>query len=286
MAGLGRRGLDVLLQHNTSTSSNSQSDTSDGLRNIDISCLLRGKFQPRAEIDPDSVTELAESIKSQGIIQPIAVRSLENGQYEILAGERRWQAAKVAGLSQVPCIVKNVSDRDAMLIALIENLQRENLNPIEEAQGLEKLKKNLSCTDEELAKTVGKSRSGVTNILRLNDLTEKVKSFLINGDLTAGHAKALLAISDPEKQESAAITVIQKEMSVRKTEDFVKSIISPKKEKAPKEDPVFDSFQETVSKKLAEYNVKCVSSGKNRGRLILSYSNIDELQKIKDLLEL
>lgn len=284
MAGLGR-GLDALLQQNTNTS-NSQFGSSDGLREIDVSCLLRGKFQPRAEIEQDSVAELAESIKSQGIIQPIAVRPTGNGLYEILAGERRLQAAKLAGLSQVPCIVRNVPDKDAMLIALIENIQRENLNPMEEAQGLERLKSNLGCTDEELAKTLGKSRSSITNSLRLNSLSDKVKTFLINGDLTAGHAKALLSIEDREKQELAAVTVIQKEMSVRKTEDYVKSIITPKKEKEKKNDPVFDSFQETVSKSLSEFNVKCVNSGKNRGRLILSYSNIEELEKIKELLKL
>lgn len=284
MAGLGR-GLDALLQQNTN-SSNNQFGSPEGLREIDVSCLLRGKFQPRAEIELDTVTELAESIKSQGIIQPIAVRPIGNGQYEILAGERRLQAAKVAGLSQVPCIVKNVPDRDAMLIALIENIQRENLNPMEEAQGLERLKENLGCTDEDLAKTLGKSRSSITNSLRLNALSDKVKSFLVNGDLTAGHAKALLGIEDKELQEQAAITVIQKEMTVRKTEDYVKSVIAPKREKEKKEDPVFDSFQETVSKNLSEFNVKCVNSGKNRGKLILSYSNIEELQKIKDLLKL
>ena len=285
MAGLGRRGLDALLQHNASASSNSLSDASDGLRNIDISCLQRGKVQPRAEIDPDSVTELAESIKSQGIIQPIAVRSLGTGQYEILAGERRWQAAKLAGLSQVPCLVKELSDRNAMIISLIENIQREDLNIVEEAEGLNRLVNELNLTHENVAEILGKSRSSISNLLRLNSLSAKTKDLLRSGDLEMGHARALLAL-EGEIQENTAIAVVQKALTVRETEKLVKDILHPKEKKETEVDESFEQLKSNFSQRFSNLNVKCIRSGTNKGKFVLTYKNQEELTKIKQLIGL
>ncbi len=277
---LGNSGIESL---NSSVDTNSSEDASQRVTELDINLLQKGKYQPRKEILPESLTDLAESIKSQGIIQPIIVRQINSSQYEILAGERRWQAAKLANLGKVPCILKDVSDKDAMLISIIENIQREDLNSMEEAEGLAQIKANLNTTDEELAKVLGKSRSSISNTLRLNGLGDKSKELLRRGELEVGHAKVLLGVSDQELQGKVALQVVQKGLTVRETERLVKSLITPTKKKEAIQDPEFDNFKEAVTNCFQGMNVKCINSGKNKGKLILSYKNSEELQRIKTL---
>ncbi|HCF78424.1 MAG TPA: chromosome partitioning protein ParB, partial [Glaciecola sp.] len=231
--GLGR-GLDALLS--TSRSAAPDAVNSDGqpssvsldgsLRHIPIEFLQPGKYQPRKDMSPDALEELSTSIKAQGIIQPIVVRSVGENKYEIIAGERRWRASQMAKLHEVPCLIKEVPDEAAVAIALIENIQREDLNAMEEAQALDRLMKEFELTHQEVAQAVGKSRTTVTNLLRLNSLTDEVKKLLEYGDIEMGHARTLLALSG-ETQVEAGKHVAGKSLSVRETENYVRKLLNP-----------------------------------------------------------
>ncbi|MFQ3337935.1 MAG: ParB family chromosome partitioning protein, partial [Colwellia sp.] len=233
------RGLDALLspavlgaetQANITEASNSVKATENELLKLPIEQLIPGKYQPRRGMSDVGIEELSLSIQSQGIIQPIVVRLVEDGKYEIIAGERRWRAAKLVQLDIVPCLVKDVPDESAVAIALIENIQREDLNAMEEAVALERLLTEFELTHQEVAVAIGKSRTTVSNLLRLNKLNEEVKTLLENGDIEMGHARALLAL-ESDVQTSAAQTVATKELTVRETESLIKNIQNPVAEK-------------------------------------------------------
>jgi ParB family chromosome partitioning protein len=253
--GLGR-GLDALLatpvkaNNNSDQANDTNSEPSDSaLQNISVEKLFSGKYQPRKDMSDLALEELSLSIKSQGIIQPIVVRSIGEDKYEIIAGERRWRAAKLAKLEEVPCIIKNVPDEAAVAIALIEIIQREDLNAMEEAIALERLLTEFELTHQEVSIAVGKSRTTVTNLLRLNKLNKEVKTFLENGDIEMGHARALLAL-DGELQTSTAKIVVTKELTVRETESLIKKVQNPESNKEEKsKDKNIIAFEENVAQK-------------------------------------
>ncbi|PCH95902.1 MAG: chromosome partitioning protein ParB [Gammaproteobacteria bacterium] len=284
--GLGR-GLDALLtpQVRASAQENGDSEPKDGdLIKIAINKLSPGKYQPRKDMSDTALEELSLSIQSQGIIQPIVVRFTtedDDGErnYEIIAGERRWRAAQLAQLSEVPCIIKNVPDESAVAIALIENIQREDLNAIEEAVALERLLTEFDLTHQEVAIAVGKSRTTITNLLRLNNLNEEVKTFLQNGDIEMGHARALLALDDSQ-QAQAAETVATKELTVRETEALIKKIQNPSEEKPAKEkDQASVNIEQNLADKLG-LKVAVSHNKKGKGKLVISYANLAELNAL------
>jgi ParB family chromosome partitioning protein len=228
-----------------------------------------------------ALEELSLSIQSQGIIQPIVVRPLDEdkGEYEIIAGERRWRAAKLAQLSEVPCLIKDVPDESAVAIALIENIQREDLNAMEEAIALERLLTEFNLTHQEVATAVGKSRTTVTNLLRLNNLHDEVKTFLENGDIEMGHARALLALDDDLQAEAAGI-VATKELTVRETEALIKQIKNPETKKEIKEkDQESIDIEKDLTDKLG-LKVSVSHNQKGKGKLVISYSKFEELEKL------
>jgi len=284
--GLGR-GLDALLtpQVRASAQENESSDSKpkDGdLSKIAINNLSPGKYQPRKDMSDAALEELSLSIQSQGIIQPIVVRPISNGdkgdeQYEIIAGERRWRAAQLAQLTEVPCLIKDVPDESAVAIALIENIQREDLNAMEEAVALERLLTEFDLTHQEVALAVGKSRTTVTNLLRLNNLNEEVKTFLENGDIEMGHARALLALDD-SLQAEAARTVATKELTVRETEALIKKMQIPSEEKQIKEkDQTSINIAQDLTDKLG-LKVAVSHNKKGKGKVVISYDNLKELE--------
>ena len=212
LKGLGR-GLDALL-------SGDAERTDDALTEVSVGLLKPGRFQPRTRMDPQSIAELADSIKAQGLIQPILVRPVENGKYEIIAGERRWRASQLAGLTQVPVVIRAVPDKSALAMALIENIQREDLNPLEEATGIQRLVDEFDMTHDAAAQAVGRSRSAVTNLLRLLNLSKAVQDLLMQGKIEMGHARALLAVNGA-RQAELAHQIISRGMSVREAEQLV-----------------------------------------------------------------
>ena len=278
--GLGR-GLDALLA--TSDAANSfesgqNADVSELLK-IPIEYLQPGKYQPRKDMSPDGLEDLASSIRAQGVIQPIVVRKVADHFYEIIAGERRWRAAQLAQLDVVPCIIKNVPDEAAVAIALIENIQREDLNAMEEAQALERLMVEFELTHQEVASAVGKSRTTVTNLLRLNNLNEDVKLLLEYGDIDMGHARALLAL-EGEMQNEAAQTVSGKGLTVRDTENLVRRLLEPAVPKAPgKIDPDVLRLQTELSENLGAA-VNIAHNAKGKGKMVINFSSLDELEGI------
>ena len=282
------RGLDALLspavsaaenQANTTEVSNSVKATENELHKLPIEKLIPGKYQPRRGMSDAGLEELSLSIQSQGIIQPIVVRLVDDGKYEIIAGERRWRAAKLAQLDTVPCLVKNVPDESAVAIALIENIQREDLNAMEEAVALERLLTEFDLTHQEVAIAIGKSRTTVSNLLRLNKLNEEVKTFLENGDIEMGHARALLAL-EGDIQTSAAQTVAAKELTVRETENLIKKIQNPvaEKEKVEKAIETIDLEQGLAEKFGAKVSIS--HNNKGKGKLVISYTNLAKLEEI------
>lgn len=283
--GLGR-GLDALLTN--PAKSNSQDDSTQTssannseLQNLPIEQLHPGKYQPRKDMSPEALDELAHSIKSQGIIQPIVVRPVSEHSYEIIAGERRWRAAHLAQIDMVPCLIKDVPDSSAVAIALIENIQREDLNAMEEAIALERLLIEFELTHQEVADAVGKSRTTVTNLLRLNNLNSEVKTLLEHGDIEMGHARALLAL-DIEQQNEAARIVVAKELTVRETESLIKKLQTPKKDDKKEVNPLPEeakALEETLSEKFGS-QVTISHNKKGKGKLVISYSNLDELDSI------
>jgi ParB family chromosome partitioning protein len=282
------RGLDALLapampavenEINSSKENISVTATGNELLKLPIGKLTPGKYQPRRGMCDAGLEELSLSIQSQGIIQPIVVRLVADEQYEIIAGERRWRAAKLAQLDVVPCLIKNVPDESAVAIALIENIQREDLNAMEEAIALERLLTEFDLTHQEVAIAVGKSRTTVSNLLRLNKLNEEVKTFLENGDIEMGHARALLAL-EGDVQTSAAQTVATKELTVRDTEVLIKKIQNPiaEKEKIEKAIETIELEQGLADKIGAKVAISHNKKGK--GKLVISYENLAKLEEI------
>lgn len=255
--------------------------TGEHLRHVSIDLIQRGQYQPRHEFDQEGLQELADSIKEQGILQPIVLRQLRPQQYEIIAGERRWRASQLAGLSQVPAIVKEVSDEAALAMALIENIQRQDLNALEEARALHRLLEEFHLTHEEVAKSVGKSRVTVSNLLRLLQLEEHVKTLLDRGDLDMGHARALLALP-LNQQRAAAKEIVDRGLSVRETEHFVKRLLANVKTnpaKKPSINPDMERLQRSLSDRFGtKVNFQHRKSG--AGKLVFEYSSLDVLEGI------
>lgn len=284
--GLGK-GLDALLSTSSlarekqQIATHSQSLSAEGeLTDIAVGHLQPGIYQPRKDMSPQALEELAASIQSQGIIQPIVVRALNDGHFEIIAGERRWRAAKQAGLKRVPCLVKNVEDRAAIAMALIENIQREDLNAIEEAQALERLQDEFALTHQQVADVIGKSRTTVSNLLRLNSLEPEVKQFVSQKLLEMGHARALLAL-EGEQQVEVAQQVASKLLTVRQTEQLVKKCLTPKVEQ---ELPSKDEETQQISQKLSQLlgaKVSIVRSMNGKAKLTIS---LDEPHKLEQLI--
>lgn len=274
--GLGK-GLQALIP-------NYSQDDQKMLRNIFISDIRVNPKQPRKEIHQDKLLELADSIKEHGVIQPIILRETSKNQYEIIAGERRWRACQIADLEKIPAIVTKYSDIEAAEIALIENLQRENLNPLEEAMAYQSLIKEFGLTQEELSKRVGKSRSLITNMLRLLALPENILSLLSSGQITTGHARALLAINETHQQVAAAKEVIQKELSVRDTEKLVKKISDKSNRQRNKAvvDPQLEDLQDQLQRVFGtKVIIKCSKQGK--GKLEIEFYNEEDLSRIMDI---
>jgi len=282
--GLGR-GLDALLTpspkaHTDQDAVGAEQTPEKGeLRKLPIEQLQPGKYQPRKDMSPDALEDLSNSIKSQGIIQPIVVRTIAENKYEIIAGERRWRAAQLAAIEEVPCLVKDVPDEAAVAIALIENIQREDLNAMEEAIALERLLTEFELTHQEVAEAVGKSRTTVTNLLRLNNLNDDVKTLLEHGDIEMGHARALLAL-DGDIQTTTARTVVAKEFTVRETEAYIKKVQTPESPKLEKQkDPNTVSLEQQLTERLGS-QVSISHNKKGKGKLVISYTNLDELDGI------
>jgi ParB family chromosome partitioning protein len=281
------RGLDALLgasrpdQASPALEPDAEAAEQQGaLKELPVDLIQRGKYQPRKDIDQESLRELADSILAQGVMQPIVVRPISDRKYEIIAGERRWRATQLAGLDKIPSLVRDVSDEAAIAMALIENIQREDLNPIEEAVSLQRLQQEFELTQEEVARAVGKSRSTVANLLRLMTLPEDVRRLVEHGDLEMGHARALLGL-DGSEQSQAARSVAAKGLSVRQTEAMVRRMQSEKANpKAPKTlDPDIKALQDDLGQKLGA-KVQIQHSAKGKGKLVLSYNSLDELDGI------
>lgn len=280
--GLGRN-LEVLLSRTKPLDEATSFVPSAGLelQQLPIELLQRGRYQPRKEFPPEKMEELADSIRAQGIIQPIIARAIANGRYEIIAGERRWRAAQLAGLSEVPVLVKEIADKAALAIALIENIQRENLNPIEEAIALQRLLDEFSMTHQQIAHSVGKSRTMVTNLLRLLSLQPEVKTLVEQGKLEMGHARALLALTGAS-QSKLAQKICVEELSVRETERLVSQWQNPttKPNGLSKEiDPDIQKLQQQLSGQLGAL-VVFQQGAKGKGKMVIHYNNLDELEGI------
>ena len=246
-----------------------------------VVCLQPGKFQPRGEIEEGPLVELAESIKKQGLLQPILVRELSTGRYEIIAGERRWRACQLAGLSEVPVIVKQVDDETAMAMALVENLQREDLNAMDQARAMHRLTSEFTLTHQQVADLLCKSRTAVSNYLRLLSLSTAVKKLLEHGDLDMGHARALLMLEE-EQQNQAAQLIIAKNLSVRETEKLVERIKSGIKEENPHQEPSPSLYNEQLND-LAQHfrtQIKLKQGKSGKGSIVLQYDNAHHLERI------
>lgn len=276
--GLGS-GLDILFDENVT-----ETQTKKTLR---VSQIEPNRNQPRKQFSEEAVTSLAESIREHGMLQPILVRPYIDGQYQIVAGERRWRAARMLGLDEVPVIIKDITDVEAMQMALIENLQRENLNPIEEATGYKRLSEEFNMKQDDIAKTVGKSRSSIANMLRILTLPEEVREMLVNGEISVGHAKALLSIDDEEVQIEAARRAKDGSFTVRHIEKLAQSLAEnteETEEKPQKPVKIVDSYYKEVELSLNERlgrKVK-VDFTKNKGTLILEFYDKDDLAALAD----
>ncbi|WP_429239784.1 ParB/RepB/Spo0J family partition protein [Aeromonas veronii] len=287
--GLGK-GLDALLSTSTAArqkqvmsdqrTEEAMAPTNQGeLRKLPVEWLQSGKYQPRKDMSQDALEELANSIRAQGVIQPIVVRPLGEQSFEIIAGERRWRASQLARLEVVPCIVKDVPDEAAVAIALIENIQREDLNAIEEAVALQRLLTEFELTHQQVAEAVGKSRTTVTNLLRLNHLNDDVKRFVEHGDLDMGHARALLALSGQAQSELAKL-VAQKGLTVRDTEKLVQKALEPAKARVePARDPQIGYLERQLAEKIGN-QVQLQPGKRDSGKLVISYENLSDLDRI------
>jgi ParB family chromosome partitioning protein len=270
----------------TTVSSATTSVSEREIHKLPVDLMQRGKYQPRVDMHPESLEELASSIRAQGLVQPIVVRPIGGGRYEIIAGERRWRASQLAGLQEVPVVVRDVPDQAAMAMALIENIQREDLNPIEEARALQRLILEFSLTHQETADAVGRSRAAVSNLLRLLELHDEVRTLLENGDIEMGHARALLALAG-EDQRAAARKVVAQGLSVRETERLVKQLQAETAvvAKAAKitVDPDIQRLEQFLSESLAT-QVQIKHGPKGKGQMVISYNSLDELDGVLEKL--
>jgi ParB family chromosome partitioning protein len=270
--GLGR-GLDALL------GDTAPQVTKNQLQHLPVEFLQRGQYQPRKDIDPEKLQELANSIKAQGIVQPIVVRKLAQDTYEIVAGERRWRAAQLAMLAEVPVVIRDIDDRAAMAIALIENIQREDLNPLEEAEALRRLLDEFTMTHQQIADAVGKSRATISNLLRLLDLQPEIKLLLLKRDLEMGHARALLALQG-QQQVIVGTKIAVNRLTVRAAEKLIKTILDGKSA-SPTKTVDLDTLrlQEQLTSKLGA-KVKIVHKDNGQGNITIAYTSLDELDGI------
>ncbi|CAG9294988.1 ParB/RepB/Spo0J family partition protein [Celerinatantimonas diazotrophica] len=289
--GLGK-GLDVLLstshsarqreqsEHAASGQQDERSESSDKtLRTLPIEWLKPGRYQPRKDMSSELLEELAQSIQAQGVIQPIVVRPVGHEQFEIIAGERRWRGAQLAGLHDVPCLVKDVDDNAAIAMALIENIQREDLNAMEEAVALQRLLDEFSLTHQQVADAVGKSRTAISNLLRLNGLVAEVKQLLEHGDIEMGHARALLSLHGDQQVEAGRI-IAAKGLTVRETEKLVKKLLNPSSPSVSTSlDPDVERLQQRLSEQLGSV-VKIQQSKQGKGKLVINYTSLAELDQI------
>jgi ParB family chromosome partitioning protein len=286
--GLGR-GLDALLGGISDLESVGDGTaagevSAQEVTRLPIELIERGRYQPRHELDPHSLRELADSIAAQGVIQPIVVRPVGAGRYEIVAGERRWRASQQVGLSQIPVVVREVDEQSAIAIALIENIQRDDLNPLEEASALQRLLAEFELTHQQVAEAVGKSRTTVTNLLRLLELHDEVKQYLQDGRLEMGHARALLGLRGPQQSTTAA-QVVSRGLSVRETEKLVRHLQTRDQEQPPSagpkpaQDPNIRRLQEDLGERLGA-QVKIQHGSRGTGKLVITYNSLDELDGI------
>jgi ParB family chromosome partitioning protein len=279
--GLGR-GLDALLGGTTAATLEDEAVKVDSreLQHLPLDLIQRGKYQPRRDMDPSALEELANSIKAQGVMQPIVVRPIGGGRFEIIAGERRWRASQQAGLDRIPAMVREVPDEAAIAMALIENIQREDLNPIEEAVALQRLQQEFELTQQQVADAVGKSRATITNLLRLIALPEEIKTLLSHGDLEMGHARALLGLP-LEQQVEGARHVVARGLTVRQTEALVRQWLNSKERPAEKAkaDPDINRLEQRLAEKLGA-PVQIKHSQKGKGQLVIRYNSLDELQGV------
>jgi ParB family chromosome partitioning protein len=279
--GLGR-GLDALLGGSTAATLEDEAVKVDSreLQHLPLDLIQRGKYQPRRDMDPSALEELANSIKAQGVMQPIVVRPIGGGRFEIIAGERRWRASQQAGLDRIPAMVREVPDEAAIAMALIENIQREDLNPIEEAVALQRLQQEFELTQQQVADAVGKSRATITNLLRLIALPEEIKTLLSHGDLEMGHARALLGLP-LEQQVEGARHVVARGLTVRQTEALVRQWLNSKERPAEKAkaDPDINRLEQRLAEKLGA-PVQIKHSQKGKGQLVIRYNSLDELQGV------
>lgn len=274
--GLGR-GLDALLGGNDSAPP--RATPSDTVTSLPVTALQPGKYQPRTRMDQEALDALAASIKAQGVMQPVLVRPVGPERYEIIAGERRWRAARLAGLDRIDAIVREVPDEAAIAMALIENIQREDLNPVEEAVALHRLQQEYELTQQEVADAVGKSRATVANLLRLLALPEEVKTLVAHGDIEMGHARAILGLP-AEQQAEAARHVAAEGMTVRQTEAHVRAVQQPKSEPQVKpEDPDIRRLEQKLAERLGAM-VRIRHGAKGKGQLVIQYASLDELQSV------
>ncbi len=286
--GLGQRGLSALLESSKTNLNEDEAPRLDAeLRELPLDLIQRGRYQPRQDMDPDALQELAESISNQGVMQPVVVRPLNDGEYELIAGERRWRAAQMAGLDRIPALIREVPDEAAIAMGLIENIQRENLNPIEEATALHRLQEEFGLTQQQVAEAIGKSRTTITNLLRLMGLGQEVKVMLEHGDLEMGHARALLSLHETH-QTLVARQVVSRSLSVRQTEALVRKVLetgeatgkNPKKEQ-PEPDPDIRRLQENLTERLGA-SVAINHGKKGKGKVVIEYNSLDELDGILD----
>lgn len=279
-----KRGLDALLSGVDTAAFNDVNEgmaetASTGLNEIPVDQICRGRYQPRREMDNETLEELANSIRAQGVMQPIVIRPVETG-YEIIAGERRWRAAQMAGLDAIPAVIRDVPDEAAIAMALIENIQRENLNPVEEAIALQRLQQEFELSQQEVAEAVGKSRSAVANLLRLLNLSDEVRTFLERGDIEMGHARALLPLS-AELQLQAAREVVAKGLSVRDAEALARRLQQPTSEQ--KQAEAANEHLSQIAQQLSEHfaaKVTLSGNAKGRGKITINFKDSDELEGI------
>lgn len=272
------RGLSSMLSQNTLKQVNER-ETGDVLRQLPVETIRPGRFQPRSVFDADKLEELASSIRAQGMVQPVVVREIADGEYELIAGERRWRAAQLASLDLIPALVRNVPDEAAVAMALIENIQREDLNPLEEATALRRLIDEFAMTHREAAEAVGRSRAAVSNLLRLLELLQEVKDMVDGRLIEMGHARALLSL-DAGLQLKAALEVVQQKLSVRDTEALVRRLQQGERKKAvSKINPDIQRLQNRLEERLCT-QIKLQHQSSGKGKLVIAYNNADELEGI------
>lgn len=294
LGGLGK-GLGALISENTNIENinNNDNEVKNGVLEIDINKIEPGKGQPRKNFNKEKIETLAESIKEHGIIQPLIVNK-ENGIYYIIAGERRWRAAKVAGIKKIPVIEKSATSKEIMELAIIENVQREDLNPVEEAEAYERLMKEYEMTQEQVSSMVGKSRSAVANTLRLLNLSKKIRKSLISGEISAGQARPILAIEKAADQDKVAEYIILKDLSARQAEEYVKKYISKQKKAEENIEEEEENLLESINKQEIKYvqdklrnslgTKVLLNDNKGRGKITIEYYSKDERERLIEFL--